>query len=275
MSRYRTISVKMWGDDRFSRLSKPKPNAQTLWIYLLTGPHTTALPGVFVAGEAALAEALEWPKEAFRKAFAEVINEGLIEVDIKTRLAFIPKAIRHNPPQSLNVVKGWRKVFDELPDCVLKGRIYMAVLDSIAVLGLSLAYTQAFGDAFVYDKAYPEQEQEQNKTRTEHRGNGKRQPLDTPTSLTITDEMRDFATKHGVFDIAEQTEAMLDHFHAKGESRADWVATWRTWIRNSKKFGGGRYGTGKSKTDINRENAERLRARLDSQDSGGEFGGSF
>src|SRR5688572_7750347 len=100
MSRYRTVSIKMWGDDRFLRLSSPKPNAQTLWIYLLTGPHTTALPGAFVAGEASLSEALGWPSVSLHKAFTEVLAEGLAEVDSKTRLVFIPKAVRHNPPQS-------------------------------------------------------------------------------------------------------------------------------------------------------------------------------
>ena len=28
------------------------PNAQTLWIYLLTGPHTNDISGFFTAGEA-------------------------------------------------------------------------------------------------------------------------------------------------------------------------------------------------------------------------------
>lgn len=260
----------MWGDDRFSRLSRPTPNAQTLWIYLLTGPHTTALPGAFVAGEASLAESLGWSTRSLRKAFAEVLREGLIEADAKTRLVFIPKAVRHNPPQSLNVVIGWRKSFDELPDCLLKQRISLHVVEELIRLGKSEAYTKAFGEAFRYAIAYPEQEQEQNKNRTEQRG--KKAETPPPKALPVTAEMFDFAAKHGVLDAEEETRAMLDHFSGKGESRADWIATWRTWIRNSKKFSRGNgYGNHKSKTDINRENAERLRAKLDSQDGGLSF----
>ena len=29
---------------------------------------------------------------------------------------------------------------------------------------------------------------------------------------------------------------MLDHFRAKGERKSDWTATWRKWLRNSRKF---------------------------------------
>lgn len=36
--------------------------------------------------------------------------------------------------------------------------------------------------------------------------------------------------------VASQATAMLDHFRAKGEQRADWHATFRTWIRRSVSF---------------------------------------
>jgi hypothetical protein len=36
--------------------------------------------------------------------------------------------------------------------------------------------------------------------------------------------------------VAAKSAAMLDHFRAKGELRADWHATLRTWLRNTPKF---------------------------------------
>jgi len=33
-------------------------------------------------------------------------------------------------------------------------------------------------------------------------------------------------------DLRRETEAMKDHFRAKGERRVDWVATWRNWMRS-------------------------------------------
>lgn len=33
-------------------------------------------------------------------------------------------------------------------------------------------------------------------------------------------------------ELRRETEKMVDHFKAKGERRADWVATWRNWMRS-------------------------------------------
>lgn len=162
INRYRLITVKMWDDDRFKELSKPKPNAQTLWIYLLTGQHTTAFPGVFVSGEAALAEALEWSLSSFKKVFKEILDRGMSSYDKKHRLIYLPKAVLHNPPQSPNVVIAWRKVFDLLPDCTLKAEIYKQTISNLQALGLGEAFTKAFGKDFQEGSGHPSPNQEQD-----------------------------------------------------------------------------------------------------------------
>ena len=68
---YRTILVRMWGDDKFNRLSPLPPCGAGLWIYLLTGPHSNQI-GFFRAGEMMLAEELGWELKAFRKAFRDL-----------------------------------------------------------------------------------------------------------------------------------------------------------------------------------------------------------
>ena len=83
MARYRKVHVCVWADAKFRALSSPNPNGQSLWLYLLTGPHTTQIPGLFTGGEAGLAEALGWPLEGFRKAFREVFSQGMVEADWK------------------------------------------------------------------------------------------------------------------------------------------------------------------------------------------------
>src|SRR5690242_12790910 len=123
MSLYRRISIRMWGDAKFCSLSSPQPNAQTLWMYLLTGEYTTAIPGVVRAGEAAMAEALGWSLKAFKEAFLEISTKGMAKADWRARLAFLPKALSHNPPQSPKVVVAWHRAFDELPDCDLRNEI--------------------------------------------------------------------------------------------------------------------------------------------------------
>ena len=139
---YRRVTVRMYGDERFMRLSPMQPSGQALWLYLLTGPHTGPIPGVFVAGRAALAETLGWELEAFAKAFAEVVGEGLAEFDAKTRICFVPNAIRHNVPPNPNVVKSWRAHWLLLPECDMRDRIYAHLLEVLSEV------SEAFGKAF-------------------------------------------------------------------------------------------------------------------------------
>jgi hypothetical protein len=135
--RYRRISTRIWGDERFRRLSKPKANAQTLWFFLLTGPHTQAVPGLFSVGEAALTEMLGWSLKGFRSAWQELEQLGMVKRDWPARVVWIPKAIRHNPPESPNVIKSWRTTIDDIPECSLK-------LEALRVLG---AHCEGLGGA--------------------------------------------------------------------------------------------------------------------------------
>ena len=124
MSRYKRVSVHLWGDEKFRALSPLPPSGQSLWLYLLCGPQTTGLPGVFSIGEAALAERLGWPLETFRLCWAEISAQKLAKADFKAPLILLPKALNHNPPASQNVVMFWRSEFEVLPDCELKGEAF-------------------------------------------------------------------------------------------------------------------------------------------------------
>src|SRR5580700_2363276 len=105
--RYRSIDVRLWGDKKFRSLSPIQPSGQAMFLYLLTNPNTTSIPGLYRAGAAALAEELGWSIEGFRRAFDELLKQGLIKADLDSRVIFIPNAIKYNKPQSPNVVKGW------------------------------------------------------------------------------------------------------------------------------------------------------------------------
>lgn len=158
--RYRKISIGIWGDKRFCALSRPQPNAQTLWFYLLTGPHTVALPGLIHSGESALAESIGWTLPAFRRAFGELHRAELLEWCPVHRLIWLKNALRHNPPESINVVKSWRVSFDEAPDCLVKQQASGQILDFLAQ-GFAQGLAYAFGDAFALSEQEQEQEQEQ------------------------------------------------------------------------------------------------------------------
>lgn len=146
MSRYRKIEVRTWSDEKFRALSGIPPSGQGLWFFLLTGPHTTAIPGLFRAGRAGMAEELGWDIEAFDKAFHEVYEKGMAKADFKDRLVWLPKAIQHNKPESPNVVRGWRVEIDLLPDCDLKREALAGIRQALMEIGP--AYVEAFDELF-------------------------------------------------------------------------------------------------------------------------------
>jgi hypothetical protein len=161
MARHRKIDVRIWGDEKFRRLSAPRPSGQSLLLYLLTSPFSGSLPGLFRAGAAGMAEELGWSAEAFREAFQEVSREGIAKADWDARVVWIPKAIAYNVPESPNVVRSWRAQWDELPECDLKREAFCALASFVE--GLGEGYAKAFGEVIAKPspKAMPNQEQEQ------------------------------------------------------------------------------------------------------------------
>jgi hypothetical protein len=164
MARYRKIDTRMWGDGKFRALSSPAPSGKYLWVFLLTGPHTTNLPGLFRAGEMALAEELGWSLEGFRKVFGELFREGLVKADWNARVVWIPNAIKYNRPENPNVVKGWRDSWEEVPECSLKTEAYQAFNEFTE--GLSEEFGKAFREGCAKGLANQEQEQEQEQDKT-------------------------------------------------------------------------------------------------------------
>ena len=142
MSRYRKVEVRTWGDEKFRKLSPIPSCGQGLWLYLMTGPHTTSVPGLFRAGRAALAEAVGWSQEAFDKAFAEVFREGMAKADWGNRVVWVPNAIKHNQPANPNVVKSWATELDLIPECELKVEGVAGIAAALAVM--NPAFLEAF-----------------------------------------------------------------------------------------------------------------------------------
>lgn len=165
MSRYRKLEVRTWSDAKFMQLSPMPPSGQGLWLYLLSGPHTGPIPGLFRTGRAAMAEELNWDIKAFDKAFGEVLAQGMVKADFESKLVWIPNAIKHNKPESPNVVRNWGKEFDLLPECQLKTEALIELKSFIDALGEG--YKKAFKEAFAeylakpLPKTMPNQEQEQ------------------------------------------------------------------------------------------------------------------
>ncbi len=135
LGRYSRVSRRIWNDDRFLALDRPKPSGSWLFFRLLTGPELTNIPGLFQAWEAGLAQALHWSLKDFRRAFSRIEEQGLARADWHRGLVWVPKAIHHNEPESPNVVVSWRRTVGELPDCDLLHQALTAIGEYLAELG--------------------------------------------------------------------------------------------------------------------------------------------
>jgi len=156
------------------------PSGQGLWLYLMTGPHTTAIPGLFRAGRAGLAEELGWTLEAFDEAFAEVFQQGMVKADWASRVVWIPNAIKHNPPASPNVVTMWARELDLVPECELKTAAAAGIATALG------AMNEAYLAAFTRDEHPPKPS-----GKATRKPSSKPSPKSSPDPKAIQDQEQD------------------------------------------------------------------------------------
>lgn len=64
-----------------------------------------------------------------------------------------------------------------------------------------------------------------------------------PDEFPITADMIVWANDRApAASLTLETEKFLNHFRSKGETRADWLATWRNWMLNAQTYAGRRIG---------------------------------
>lgn len=74
----------------------------------------------------------------------------------------------------------------------------------------------------------------------------KRQESPVPDEFPVTDALRKWASQNGVtVDLDWETEQFLDYHRAQGNRRVDWVSSWRTWMRNTLRYGPSRAPAGR------------------------------
>lgn len=75
----RAIPVSIWSDENFRNLSQ---NAQYLWLFLMTGPLSEIVHDKFCEERLHIAETLGWTPRRFDRAFDELMEQGLIDLDL-------------------------------------------------------------------------------------------------------------------------------------------------------------------------------------------------
>ena len=168
MARYRKISPCIWNDAKVRGLSDK--GKLTLFL-LLTHPNMTSL-GALRANLPGLACELGWRTSVFARAFRELLDCGMARQDADAQLIWFPKFLRHNAPESPNVVRGWAAAFEELPECPLKLDVLAGAWATLAAFG------EGFRDAFreVFGEVLPKPCEKPSASLPESLSEGFRQP---------------------------------------------------------------------------------------------------
>jgi hypothetical protein len=126
---YRKIDPRLWDDERFVDLTTVQ---KLLWLYLLTGPHTTSLPGLWIVGIGELVDGLRLPDKAVREALSVLEGTGMLIHNPRVRLVRVPNAPKYNRPENARVLKAWFRLWQSIPDCQQKFDHLASLRDSIA-----------------------------------------------------------------------------------------------------------------------------------------------
>jgi len=116
---YNRVNPVLWDDDKFLELDDLTGK---LWLMLLTGPLVTALPGLQRGGIHSLVDVLRRPLDLVEASVRTLHALGMIEIDARRRVIWIPNAPKHNPAESPNHLKAWWNRWNEIPDCPMKFR---------------------------------------------------------------------------------------------------------------------------------------------------------
>ncbi len=114
---FRKVAVRMWSDERIARLD---PIPKLVWVYVLTGEHTTSLPGLWVAGAGTIAEGLGLRVAAVEAHLLTLESLGLLQRDPPLRVLRVPNAPRYNRAENARVIHSWFTKWSSFPDCPLK-----------------------------------------------------------------------------------------------------------------------------------------------------------
>lgn len=156
---YRRVETTMWDDEKFIGLSTPL--TKLFFIHLFTGPHTTMLPGLIVAGLGTLMDSFRHDDfETVSAAMAELTVKELVQVDRTLRVIRLPNAPRFNAPTNANVVRGWWGMFKTIPNSPLKWQ-HVASLKAVlptktkGATSIRAAWNETFGTLGANPEANP------------------------------------------------------------------------------------------------------------------------
>lgn len=183
MSFYSSIDRRINADKWFRDLSHM---GQLLWFRLLTGPHVTPVAGLWPATEDGLARAFKMSIGLFRKTYRELAGAqdkptGKVHADWDAGVIWFPKAIHvpANQPKNENVLRGWMKHLELVPECGLRDRGVTEIVEWVNSSGKRFPYglpagfpkplLKQFGEQSGGHSPRAQQEQEQDQEQEQEK----------------------------------------------------------------------------------------------------------
>ena len=142
MARYRKIDSRIWNDGKVRSLSL---DATLVFLFVLTHPSMTMV-GAMRATIPGLAVELMMQVKAFRLAFGQLTDTGLLKYRESEATCWAPNFLRYNSPESPNVIRSWAGAMDLIPEGALKAAITKS-LETHAE-GLPEGFRKAFRETF-------------------------------------------------------------------------------------------------------------------------------
>lgn len=112
MREYGKVQTEFWEHPGVRRLST---EARLLYLYLLTGPHTTMV-GCFKAPRGYVADDLGWVSETVSERFGELSREGFVTYDETTRYVLVHGFLKFNRIVNRNIAVPMMEWFREVPN---------------------------------------------------------------------------------------------------------------------------------------------------------------
>ncbi len=173
MARYRKIDVRIWNDRKFRELDD---NAKLAFLLLLTHPDTNQL-GFIRSRSVSLAFDFGWQSDAMSNAIQTLCQKGMLMVDERAGLMFLPNFLKYNPPNGVNGAKSWAGLLDLVPESDLRDQALIRLKHLIDGLpegsreGIPKDIMDAIQDAIRNGNPQPSriQEQDINKNPSDER----------------------------------------------------------------------------------------------------------
>ncbi len=143
------------------------PYGVIAFVYLLTHPNMTNIGAMRANVEGLCRELPMMDPKGFAKGFAEAFRKGFAKYDPEAQLVALPNFVRYNPPENPNVVRGWARALDLLPECDLLSAHIAGLYEHVQTLskGFREGFEEAFREPLAKGLAKQEQEQEQEQEK--------------------------------------------------------------------------------------------------------------